>query len=135
MALLTTFCRHCRKVDLSDQEQLLNGRTPCDSCGADVQVVPSCSFAQEDRPLFDDLRQVVADRTVTAAEARGIATRIASVLGSGRDHEFLEQLTTRLPDLVPTQFATGANAHARRRALRLLRAIFQAMAQADADVS
>jgi hypothetical protein len=135
MALLTTFCRQCAKVELSDQEQLLNGRIPCASCGANVRVVPSCSFAQEDRPLFDDLRQVVADRTVPPAEARAIATRIASILGSGRDHEFLEQLTPRLPGLVPIQVATGANSHARQRALRLLRAIFEAMAQADAEAS
>jgi hypothetical protein len=128
MALLTTFCDKCEQVGLVEQQYLLNGRLPCATCGANVRVAPGCSFGEDDRGLFDDLKQVVAERTIEPAEARNIALRIAGVLRAGTDHGLLEQLTSRLPGLIPIQTAAGANPHARARSLKLLRGILEAMA-------
>jgi len=133
MALLTTFCRRCAQVALSDQQHLLNGRLPCESCGDNVLVAPGYSFSEDDRELFEDLKQVVDDRTIEAEEAKQIATHIGSVLRSGVDHDLLERLTNRLPGLLPIQTAAGTNRPARQRALRLLRAIFEAMALGKAS--
>jgi|SRR6478609_1296231 len=128
VALLTAFCGKCATIALVDQGQLLNGRLPCAGCGANLQVAPGCSFSEEDRELFDDLKQVVQERTVGVAEARNIALRIGSVLRTGADRGLLEELTTRLPGLMPIQLVAGTNQQARQRALRLLRAIFEAIA-------
>jgi hypothetical protein len=131
MALLTTFCSSCAQVALTDQRYLLNGRLPCLACGANLRVAPGCSFGEDERELFDELKQVVAERTIKLGEAKSVASQIADVVRSGTDHGLLEQLTTRLPGLVPIQVAAGTNRQARQRALKLLRAILEAMALAE----
>jgi hypothetical protein len=131
MPLLTAFCGPCAQVVLTGQEKMQHGRLACPACGTNLRVAPGCSFGEEDRVLFDELKQVVAERTVDAGQAASMASHIAGVLGSGTDHDLLESLTTRLPGLVPIQIAAGANRRARQRALRLLRAILEAMALAE----
>jgi hypothetical protein len=128
MALLTIFCGKCGQIRLEEQRQLLATGLRCSRCDAALGVVPGCTFSEEDRILFEDLKQVVAERTIPAPEARGLALDIAGVLRAGTDHGLLERLTSRLPGLVPVQIAAGKNRAARQRALKVLRAIFEAKA-------
>lgn len=129
MALLTTFCKECVRIALLDERRAEHGQLVCPSCGAAVAIVPGCSFSAEDYSLFEDLLQVVAERTVNRAESSALGADIARALQGNIDtHALLERLTARLPGLWPTQAVAGKNEQARRRALRLLRAIFEAKA-------
>lgn len=131
MALLTTFCGECRQVALSDQQHLLNGRLPCPLCGANLRVLPGCSFGENDRPLFDDLKQVVAESHIVGEEARRMAAQIAGALAAGGEAGLLERLTVRLPGLLPIQTTAALHRPERQRALKILRAILEATASVE----
>lgn len=127
MALLTTLCSTCQRVALVDEKGAIAGHLGCSQCGTGVIVLPGCSFASNDRGLFDELLDVVSERNVQSAEAKTLAAEIARALqGSNDTYALLDRLTTRWPGLWPTQAAAGKNEQARRRALRLLRAVLEA---------
>ena len=133
MALLAAFCGNCAQVTLLEQSRLLNDRLPCATCGGPLRVAPSCSFSERDRGLFEDLKQIVHESRFDAADARSTALRIATVLRAGADYALLEQLTARLPGLLPIQTAAGSNQQASQRVLRLLRAILEATAVTESS--
>lgn len=126
MALLTVSCGKCVHVGLEEQQELLRRGLHCRACNSTLHVLPSCSFSEQDRELFEDLRQVVTERTISGAEAKALAADIAGVLRSGSDRGILERLTGRLPGLLPVQLVAGENKLARLRALKILRAILEA---------
>lgn len=126
MALLTTFCQRCDRIALSDEREASGGRLQCGVCPAPVRIVPGCSFGPGDIGLFKDVLEAVVERNVRAAEARALAASIAATVGAAREDALLESMTGRFPGLLAIQVAAGANAEARRRALRLLRAILEA---------
>ncbi len=128
MALLTTFCEECDWLGLEEEARLRQAGFSCRQCHGRAGVVPGVSFAAADQALFEDLQRVVAERTIPPPEAKSLAGDIASVLRTGADSTLLERLTSRLPGLLPIQIAAGANPSARKRALMLLRAIFEAKA-------
>lgn len=127
MALLTVFCDKLH-IGLEEQQKLLNGGLLCPICGLPLQVVPVCSFSEDDREVFNDMRQVVTERTVGAQEAKALAADIAAYLRSGANHALLERLTGRFPGLLPIQLVAGGSRPAVQRALKVLRAILEAKA-------
>lgn len=126
MALLTTFCAICDQVTLQNEQGLLAGSRGCKVCGKPLRIVPGCSLNEDERELFDDLREIISERTIEADEARRMARHIAGALQSGKDQSLLDHLTGRLPGLLPIQMAVGANLVARRRVLKVLRTILEA---------
>jgi len=128
LPLLITFCANCAHVALTDQRELMNGHVPCADCSARVRVGPGCSFGESDRGLFGEISQSIAERTLSGTEAAAIASSIATARSPERNGALLERLTDRFPGLLPIQTAAGANQQAQQRALRMLRAIAEAIA-------
>jgi len=128
MALFTTFCKECAAIALIDEQHARDGRLPCPRCGASVAIVPGCSFTADEQELFDDLVQVVREGALPAGRAGPMAAELAQAVRAGSDTgPLLERLTKPFPGLLPLQAATGRNETARRRALRVLRAVLEAM--------
>lgn len=128
MALFTTFCKECRAVALMDEHGADRGRLACPRCGSRVAIVPGCSFTSDEQELFDDLVQVVREGALPSGTPRQLASELAQTLRAGTDTaSLLERLTVPLPGLVPIQTAAGRNESARRRVLRLMRAVLEAV--------
>jgi hypothetical protein len=128
MALFTTYCDACERVALEDERALQGADKRCPACGNLLRIVPGCSLTEEERGLFDDLKEVVAERTISVDEARSLARQLAGAVRTGQDQGLLDRLTMRLPGLLPIQVAAGANVGAKHRALKVLRAILEAKA-------
>jgi hypothetical protein len=129
MAFLTVFCKECDRIGLFDEREAPGGAPPCSSCQSSLAIVPGATFASDARPLFEDLLQVVTERTIRPDEAKSLAWHIAQNLRSAADHgALLERLTVRFPGLLALQASVGQNREAALRALRILRAILEAKA-------
>lgn len=128
MALLTTFCHECARTALLDELHFERGKLPCPVCGAELAIVPGCSFTNDDRALFDELVQVVREAPWAPAKLRQLAAEVAQTLRIGTDTtSLLERLTVPFPGLLPVQTTAGRNENARRQVLRVLRAVLEAM--------
>ena len=128
MALLTTFCKECEGIALVDESRAERGGLPCPRCGGRVAIVPGCSFTDDDRELFDDLRQIAGEGALRTGLPRRLGAELAQTLRAGTDTgPLLERLTGPFPGLLPIQTAVGRNEGARRRVLRILRAVLDAM--------
>jgi len=128
MALFTTFCKECAGVALVDERLSEGGRLQCPACGAHVAIVPGCSFTTDEQELFNDLVQVTREGALQSGMPRQLAAELAQTLRAGTDSgPLLERLTMPFPGLLPIQTAVGRNETARRRVLRVLRAVLEAM--------
>lgn len=107
-----------------------SGELACARCGAEVRIVPGCSYAERDGEVFEELSDVVAEGNLTPTEALGLAQAVQHALWSGSYSAVLETLVLRLPGLVPVQVAAGRNSGAQRRALGMLKTVLDAMATA-----
>ncbi len=106
----------------------MQGRLSCPRCGGNVAIVPGCSFTTDEQELFDDLAQVAREGALQAGRPRQFATELAQTLRAGADTgPLLERLTVPFPGLLPIQAAVGRNEGARRRVLRVFRAVLEAV--------
>jgi hypothetical protein len=117
-------------VQLSPLAKATTDALECKLCGAELRVVPGCSYAERDREAFGDLSNIVAEGCVTTIEARSLAEQLERAMWSGAYSGILERLAVRLPGLLPLQVAVGKNYGAQRRVVSLLKTILDALATA-----
>jgi hypothetical protein len=128
MALFTTFCKECAGVALLDERSAKQGRLSCPRCGSHVAIVPGCSFTTDEQELFDDLVEVAREGALQPGRPRQLASEVAQTLRAGTDTgPLLERLTVPFPGLLPIQTAAARNESERRRVLRVMRAVLEAM--------
>lgn len=130
MSFVPTLCVECWRVSLLSLSDAQRGAPTCKCCGADVRIVPGCSYGESDREHFEELSDIMVEAAVTPAEARDHATAAQRALWSGAYSELLERLCVRLPGLVPMQAAAGKNSGAQRKILVKLQTMFDALATA-----
>lgn len=131
MSFLPTKCGSCRRVALLSLSHGTEGSFTCQSCGAPASVVPGCTFGSADLEPFREASEVIAEGRITQVEALSLSIRIERVLWSGGHQELLEGLCERLPGLLPMQIAARSNPIAQKRALTMLKVIFDAVGQAQ----
>jgi hypothetical protein len=102
----------------------------CTACGADVRVVPGCSYSALDREHFQELSDIVAQANLTPMEAHNHAADARRALASGDYSHQLEKATIRVLGLLPLVAAAGKNLAAQRRMLLRLQTIFEALSTA-----
>lgn len=99
----------------------------CKLCGADVRVVPGCTYGAEERAQFEELCEVVAEVQLTTVQAQQLAQEAERALWSGAFTRALEKLASHMPGLVPMQSAAGTNWDAQHRILMRLKPILEAL--------
>lgn len=127
---MPTLCVECWRVALLSLADAQRGALNCKSCGAEVRIVPGCSYGESDREDFQELSDIMVEAAVTPAEARGHGAAVQRALWSGAYAQLIETLCERLPGLVPLQAAAGKNSGAQRKILMKLQTIFEALATA-----
>lgn len=130
MTYVPTLCVACYRVQLSSLSKAATNDLECNLCGAELRVVPGCSYAERDREAFGDLNDIVVEGCVTPTEARSLAEQLERALWSGAYSQILERIAVRLPGLLPLQVTAGKNSGAQRRVLALLKTILDALATA-----
>lgn len=130
MGFVPTLCTACNRVQLVSLIDATHGGLGCGVCGAEVRVVPACTYPEHDRQAFADMSEIVAESAIGASEALLLSEQVTQSLASGDYSRTLEQLCERMPRLLPLQQAVGQNAVAQRRPLALLKTILGALATA-----
>ena len=130
---LAALCEGCERVTLVALDAFGSSKLCCESCKTALRVVPSCSYARADFELFDELSQTVADGGVTPHEARMLTGEVARALALDSFKACSETLAVRLPGLLPFQLVTGSNVAVHRKAIQMLRTIFDALASLRRD--
>ena len=125
---LVVFCTSCRRVSLAEASEARGGPLACSSCQGIGRVIPSCSYAAADLGLFAELSEIVAEGRIDALEAARLSFQAERSLGTRSLGPFFETLSSRLPGVTPIQLNIARDRPAQRRALTMLRSIFDALA-------
>ena len=129
MPLLPTLCWDCNRVLLAPVGALVDGRTECRVCSGSARVVPGASFNANDRALFDELSQVVAESSVRPFEAAGLAQELNEVCGPAPTVR-CSKARRAAAGIAAVQAAAGNRSGAQRRALYMMNLIFDTLATA-----
>lgn len=88
--------------------------------------MPSCSYAESDVALFDELSEAVTDG-LSPLEAQRVGIELSRALWSGMSTETFDALAARWASLMPLVLVMGNNQAQRRRVLLMLKTIFEAV--------
>jgi hypothetical protein len=128
MSCLATLCDDCQRAYLVPIGNFEGGVPGCKRCNGALRVIPSCSYADQDQELFDELAETVAEACIFPSEAKRLAAQVTESLFGGQFGTTFEMLSIRLPGLVPIQTVVGGNTSAQRRVFRMLKTILDALA-------
>jgi hypothetical protein len=126
MPYLATICESCGRVSLLAFDRDSATTPACDDCGGSRRVVPSCSFARDQVPLFEELSAAIGVQ-VEPGEAERLNAETSRALWSGTFSEVFDKLASRWSAVVPVLLMAGDNAAAQRRILLTLKTIFEAL--------
>lgn len=128
MPYLPTTCDTCGRVRLMPTGDRVELHFSCVFCFGTARVIPGCSYADEDLPLFTELGQLVQEASISPVDAQRVVNDIERACAAGREHEAFATLGAWLPSLAPIHLAVEVDPARRRRALLMLGTILSGVA-------
>lgn len=129
--LLPTHCRACGVVTLSARSQASHpGDEPaasCAACGVPAMVVPSPSFGEHEKPLFDWLVGVARRAHMRPAEAQRLCFEIEAGMARADQPGTFERLSERIVELRALAPQLEESPARLARALRMIETILNAV--------